>query len=251
MGWPQGRKRLKYRQWGAWERFLFHLKTDGLLTLGAGTILFGLYSLVSWLNALDVALPWFGVFAGLFVIVFTIEAWQDPYKGGHLFYGMFWSTILFSFVASAGIATAVTLIYSLWKVGTPWVLETYRALREFRFRTWLTLLAAVVTLGVGALFFIFRLRQRFLYGATEALAGAAVAAHRLSVEPGQGVPNDGGFYFAVFTAGVYLVVRGIDNMHVALHSGADPFLRWARGWLELRKSAAAAVAEEIGKDEPT
>jgi hypothetical protein len=73
-----------------------------------------------------------------------------------------------------------------------------------------------VTALLGAAFFMFRLKQRLLYGLTEALAGIAVAAHRVSLERDAGLPTDTGFYFAVLTAGVYLVVRGLDNMHQGL-----------------------------------
>jgi hypothetical protein len=94
---------------------------------------------------------------------------------------------------------------------------------------------ALMTALVGSLFFWFRLRQRFLYGITESLAGVAVAAHRLSIEPGDSIPGDGAFYVAVLTAGVYLVVRGIDNMHQAVVAG-DPVLARLRWLLRTAKA---------------
>jgi hypothetical protein len=83
---------------------------------------------------------------------------------------------------------------------------------------------ALATAAVGTAFFIFRLRQRLVYGATEAVAGISIAAHRMSIEPTPGIPTDTGFYFAVLTAGIYLVVRGLDNMHQAVKAG-DPLLQ--------------------------
>lgn len=79
-------------------------------------------------------------------------------------------------------------------------------------------LTAAATMGVGAVFYFFRLKQRFLYGATEAAAGIVVAAHRMSLEPAVGIPSDTSFYFAFLTAGVYLFVRGLDNMHQGIKS---------------------------------
>lgn len=78
---------------------------------------------------------------------------------------------------------------------------------------------AVLTMGL--LFFWFRLRARFIYGASEALAGIAFATHRLAREPDITLPSDDSFYFAVLTAGVYLIVRGLDNMHQGLKDKSD------------------------------
>jgi hypothetical protein len=90
-------------------------------------------------------------------------------------------------------------------------------------------LTAAATILVGALFFYFRLKQRFLYGATEAVAGVLVAAHRVSIEPGIGLPTDSAFYFAFLTAGVYLVVRGLDNMHNGIKAG-ESLARYVCSW---------------------
>ena len=105
------------------------------------------------------------------------------------------------------------------------------------------LVTALSTAVLGAGFFYFRLRQRLLYGATEALAGIAVAAHRTSVEPGTGLPSETGFYFAVLTAGVYLVVRGLDNMHQA-YRGDDPLARL------LRRTLGDTTVDKVFVDRP-
>jgi hypothetical protein len=51
----------------------------------------------------------------------------------------------------------------------------------------------------------------------------AVAAHRTH-EAGVAAVTETGFYLAVLTAGVYLVVRGLDNVYQGFtNSPPDPF----------------------------
>jgi hypothetical protein len=130
---------------------------------------------------------------------------------------------------SALVATLLTkIVFTVIRLGQgalPAVVNVYELLRDLSGKSWLIAATALITVLLGAGFFVFRLRQRFLYGATEALAGAAVAAHRVSLEPGTALPSETGFYFAVLTAGVYLVVRGLDNMHQAVLN-RDRFVVW-------------------------
>jgi hypothetical protein len=247
-----GRNRLKYRKWNTWDALLFHVKTDGTLSIIAGSVLFALYWVLSLIDQLELGLTWMAAFSILFISLFIWEAidnGESPDTSG-LFLSFLYSMLLFAVVAAALVASGVTLAYVAWKHLSPVFLRIPAALREFGFRSWLSVLAAALTLAVGALFFWFRLRQRFLYGATEAVAGAAVAAHRLSVEPGQGLPGDGGFYFAILTAGVYLVVRGIDNMHLALGANADsdPFVGWAKRWIRRNAQGRLDGANSTAND---
>jgi hypothetical protein len=62
--------------------------------------------------------------------------------------------------------------------------------------------------------FYFRLKLRSVYGFSEAAVGLVVAGH-LAQDRALTISNTG-FYFAVLTAGVYLVVRGLDNVHQGL-----------------------------------
>jgi hypothetical protein len=96
-------------------------------------------------------------------------------------------------------------------------------------RSLMVIVTALFTAVVGGVFFFFRLRQRLIYGATEAVAGVTIAAHRMSVEPTLGLPTETSFYFAVLTAGIYLVVRGLDNMHQAVKAG-DPLVERLRAF---------------------
>lgn len=73
-------------------------------------------------------------------------------------------------------------------------------------------LTASITLCAGIVLFYFRLHMRCIYGATEAIAGVAVAVQRVTIEPTSPAQAPA-FYLAILTAGVYLVVRGLDNVH--------------------------------------
>lgn len=85
-------------------------------------------------------------------------------------------------------------------------------------------LAAAGILMLGGLFFWIRLKARFTYGLVEASMGVVVAVHRLSAEKQVGLPTDSGFYLAMLTAGIYLVVRGLDNMHQGWREAKDPLV---------------------------
>lgn len=77
-----------------------------------------------------------------------------------------------------------------------------------------TIFASVmVTTLLGTALFYFRLRLRACFGVTEALAGIIAAAHRVATDFRVTEPI---FYLAVLTAGIYLVVRGLDNVHQGL-----------------------------------
>ena len=78
----------------------------------------------------------------------------------------------------------------------------------------------VVATGVsGAVLFYFRLKARCLYGCSEVLVGLLVAGARLNAEaaPGLNAP----ILIALLTAGAYLVVRGLDNIHQGIKTQGD------------------------------
>jgi len=85
--------------------------------------------------------------------------------------------------------------------------------------------SAVLAIG-GGLFFI-RLRLRFLYGITEVVAGVVVALHKVSTEIADIGSVTAGWSLAFLTAAVYLVVRGLDNMHQGMtKEPLDAALLW-------------------------
>jgi len=102
-------------------------------------------------------------------------------------------------------------------------------------------LASFVVLSLGSLLFYFRLRWRSLYGATEALVGVSVAAHRVIGIQKDPSALDLELFLALPTASIYLVVRGFDNVHQGLTKDPiDPtatrIVQWLCGQPEKRGS---------------
>lgn len=91
---------------------------------------------------------------------------------------------------------------------------------------------ALAVLAVGAIFFAFRYRYRFIYGAIEALIGAIVGCQyfdTLISNRLNGASLEASIV-ATLTGGIYLVVRGFDNMHNGMKS--DPFGKGVQKWIE-------------------
>lgn len=94
--------------------------------------------------------------------------------------------------------------------------------------------AIPLTLIAGGVLFFIRLKFRCLYGGTEVIVGVAVGyfqAARVSPD----IPLDESFFVPFLTAAIYLVVRGLDNMHAGLKSSNPDFVarrllkaRWLR-----------------------
>ena len=64
--------------------------------------------------------------------------------------------------------------------------------------------------------FLFRYYCRSIYGLSETLVGLIVAASRVW---NNDIPaSDPSLYLAILTAGVYLVVRGLDNIYQGIVS---------------------------------
>lgn len=80
------------------------------------------------------------------------------------------------------------------------------------------------TLVVGMLLFAIRLKWRCLYGASEATVGVVVASQRFYHDVVATNTPTPFVVLAILTAGVYLVVRGADNIHQGLvKEPLDPF----------------------------
>ena len=235
-------KQLRPRTWESLGDPLFHLKMLAPAVGFAALAVFAAYLFVVYLGDVQTGL----VFGGIPVAVCAIGGLVASFEtsGNKTIWA--WDVAVLWICLGALIGAVIASTVAGLKFAVPLVFEAYSRVASVQTRAWLIALAALATLVVGSLFFWFRLRQRFLYGATEAMAGAAVAAHRLSVEPGQGLPGDGGFYIAILTAGVYLVVRGLDNMHQALAGGTDAVVGWYRqrkGRGSGRKSAVQNVPD--------
>lgn len=72
---------------------------------------------------------------------------------------------------------------------------------------------SILTLVLGCLLFFFRHRCRCIYGVTEVMAGLFIAGYKFSETEATKALTDPNFYLVMLTAGVYLVVRGLDNVH--------------------------------------
>jgi len=75
----------------------------------------------------------------------------------------------------------------------------------------------ILTVGLGYGLFIFRLRARFFFGLTEAIAGLFIALRNVpaNADPASWSSE---IFLVILTAGIFLVVRGFDNMHTGLKS---------------------------------
>lgn len=80
--------------------------------------------------------------------------------------------------------------------------------------------AGVIGTGlVGVILFYLRLKIRCLYGSTEVLVGLLVAGTRLNNE--RFLDLNAPVLVALLTAGAYLVVRGLDNVHQGMKAQSD------------------------------
>lgn len=89
------------------------------------------------------------------------------------------------------------------------------------------MLIGMASVAFGLLLFFVRLKLRFVYGLTEVFAGVAVAIQRVTSEVTVPSSLTTGISLGFLTAGVYLIVRGIDNVHQSLFgSSPDPIAEW-------------------------
>jgi len=90
------------------------------------------------------------------------------------------------------------------------------------------------TLVAGMALFWFRLKIRSLYGVAEVLVGLAVAISQV-MQASQGNAVTVYFVVAYLTASLYLIVRGLDNIHQALSAPSpDPVMSWVRNRVAVR-----------------
>lgn len=99
------------------------------------------------------------------------------------------------------------IFYPIWAIGV-WAYEKSTP------SILLAVIIGVVTLLFGSVLFWIRLRYRAVYGVTEIGVGVLVASHRsYSFSAPTFVPETD-FLLFLLTAGVYLVVRGFDNIYI-------------------------------------
>lgn len=119
---------------------------------------------------------------------------------------------LFIYIPGGAIVCGI-IYYAGWAVlkdGYLWI-QTLVTPRVFAYAV--TPTAVLIT---GYVLFSFRTHARFFYGIAEALVGVFVAMLRIPSAGGDPFAWDSTIYLAMLTAGVFLVVRGFDNMQTGL-----------------------------------
>jgi hypothetical protein len=89
-----------------------------------------------------------------------------------------------------------------------------------------TIFTIVATAFVALVLFQFRRSCRVVYGVSEAAVGLLVAVNHVSRE----TTLNTSLYVAVLVGGVYLVVRGLDNMEVGINAESDPVVKMAKAF---------------------
>lgn len=152
----------------------------------AGAILLGQLESFLWRTI--------GIAAVLTVVISQSTIAPDIPEGSR------WRWILFHVMtaSSAAIAIASTVTIGMMLAiaiggrAADLSLAVLNLVRQISGKGWQMVAAALLTAAAGALFFLFRLHLRLLFGATEAFVGAGIAAHRVGSEPGEGLPSETG-----------------------------------------------------------
>ena len=106
-----------------------------------------------------------------------------------------------------------------------------------------------LTFVAGLVLFWIRLRLRSVYGFTEVAVGLVVALWQVVTASPERPLLDFGPMVGFLTAGVYVVVRGMDNMHVGWKAEKpDPLVRLLKRWIRPAPSFEAQ-AIEAGDDD--
>lgn len=114
----------------------------------------------------------------------------------------------------AVIASLTLIYYGLWvalKDGYVWVQHQSPP------RGFFVTLIGISVVVVGYALFLFRLRARFFFGMTEAVTGLVIALRNIPSDADP-VLWSSEIFLVMLTAGVFLIVRGFDNMHTGLKS---------------------------------
>jgi hypothetical protein len=181
-----------------------------LLVAGFGASIYGLIGVKGWLPASAMLL-------GSFVLMNAAEATQQRRPRWMAnFMLMFGLPIL-----AIAVILAVVVIQHLGTITDP---------------RWKGLAGVGATALAGAALFFIRLQYRIVYGLTEVAVGLYLGWDKAKALTGPlgAASRDEAFLMAMLTASIYLIVRGMDNVHV--------------GWRARRAAIkAAAKAEEAKK----
>jgi hypothetical protein len=140
------------------------------------------------------------IIALLYVIGGIVLWYKEPYRRN-------WpSAIQFVIAGAIGIPLVAAVYY---EIGV--AIEDF-ALWAISVRS-KTIVVPLSVFVFGSILYYCRFRFRSLYGLTEVLIGVVVAVSRVSTISDAGSAIRADFLLALLTAGVYLVVRGFDNVH--------------------------------------
>lgn len=208
-----------------------------LLTLGA--IAFFMCLLLGIVQR-ELLLVLVGAFWGLLMIMLALVVGIELYKSvrtGNKFQPKWLNVALFP-VAALMVSLPVAGALATFSAGTTMLYGWARAPQTSELLVLWLCVPATMLVG-GAAFFV-RLRLRCFYGISEVGVGLFVAWFQVR-GGGSGSLLSGTFLLAFITAAVYLVVRGLDNVHQGWKAEPpDPFAAFMKTRLASRLQKEAS-----------
>lgn len=124
-------------------------------------------------------------------------------------------TLLFLIVYLPILIACTTVIY--WGISIS-LRDSYAWLQHLSpSRSFFVTVIAILVIVIGYALFLFRLHARFFFGLTEAITGLVIALRNIPTNADP-VLWSSEIFLVILTAGLFLVVRGFDNMHTGLKS---------------------------------
>jgi hypothetical protein len=121
------------------------------------------------------------------------------------------------------------------------------------FEVLIACVAIVAVFGIACGLFCLRLYWRALYGLSEATVGLLIAIGKLRAEDMHLLLSKPDLLMAILTASIYLMVRGVDNVHQGLYAEKgrrDPIATkfvefFERHWRDIRQTNAATASSAV------
>jgi hypothetical protein len=160
-------------------------------------------------------------------------------------FGRLLSIVVISLLISIAVAIAWSaLLLAAFDIAT-WPTKALKLLEENKRAEWITLrVPAWVFLSIAASLGLFwwRRRWRTTYGATEAVVGVLVVFNKAAFPSSNEITS-----LAILTAGVYLMVRGLDNVHQGMKDCKDrkPCDFLARILVKERENPSTSVSNKL------
>jgi hypothetical protein len=153
--------------------------------------------------------PKIAFFSILLVYSFLISLWA---KGGFRKIKPTLKGLLIFVIAIPIFSVAIAVVYyGMWAVLKDGYELIHRSIPYREFAIGFTVIAVI---GAGWLLYFFRRKARFFFGLSEAVAGLVVAVTKIPSDITDPILWHSDTYLIMLTAGVYLVVRGLDNMQI-------------------------------------